>query len=449
METGTRPILNWSFSPGQRGRHTPFVLKPSKRKCKCRRPNSRWQPIRIPPQSSRSAAFGNSLFVPSVRSMTSRIPSNPSSHSSSHPFSRPARSATRLPARPLSRSTHPFQSTGKFYKPLLHKEQCKSVHSYLALKYLPSSFGERLIALRDMDISPFVKNETKSVKTLRLAWEARYPRPTPTFFQKRGADTRADYGIETKLRIAFRTLLVRWRQWRYAAIADPVAQMDPVTLEPIRKPVYLFDHRAKRTFVFEATTLHRSIRSALTFQLYMVSDPKAPKNLFTNTPFSYGQLTSLFNQLQAHGLMTFELMAWRKMAFCISRYRMYMDTWLQVDAHRQEIYSVNSEDGQEMILDFVIECLQDCNLIVSANTERLLYDAIRWFPEHDMIRRLQGLCMKQVEGDQFETQVRPGILAVFRQIYRQRSDLWFKVREKRAAQSREDADADEEGAASD
>jgi hypothetical protein len=225
--------------------------------------------------------------------------------------------------------------------------------------------------------------------------------------------------------------------------------MDPVTLEPIRKPVYLFDHRAKRTFVFEATTLHRSIRSALTFQLYMVSDPKAPKNLFTNTPFSYGQLTSLFNQLQAHGLMTFELMAWRKMAFCISRYRMYMDTWLQVDAHRQEIYSVNSEDGQEMILDFVIECLQDCNLIVSANTERLLYDAIRWFPEHDMIRRLQGLCMKQVEGDQFETQVRPGILAVFRQIYRQRSDLWFKVREKRAAQSREDADADEEGAASD
>jgi hypothetical protein len=225
--------------------------------------------------------------------------------------------------------------------------------------------------------------------------------------------------------------------------------MDPVTLEPIERPVYLFDHRAKRTFVFEATTLNQAIRSALTFQLYTVSDPKAPKNLFTNTPFSYGQLTSLFNQILNHGRMSFELMAWRKMAFCITRYKMYMEGWLRVDAQRQEIYAVNSEDGQEMLLDFVIECLQDCNLIVSANTESLLHDAIRWFPEHDMIRRLRGLCMKQVEGDQFETAVRPGILAVFRQIYRQRSDLWTQVREKRAAQSREDADADEEGAASD
>jgi hypothetical protein len=345
---------------------------------------------------------------------------------------------------------HPFQSTGKFYRPLLHKEQCKSIHSYLALKCLPIAFGERLITLRDMDISPFVKNETERIKRQRLAWEARYPRPTPTFFQKRGADTREDYGVETKLRIAFRSLLVLWRHRRYAAV-DPTAQMDPVTLDPIRRPVYIFDHRAKRTFVFEATTLHRAIRSALTFQLYTVSDPKPPKNLFTNTPFSYGQLVALYSQLQAYGLLSFELVAWRKMAFCISRYKMYMDTWLQVDAQRQEIYAPNSEDGQEMLLDFVIECLHDCDLLVSANIEGLLHDAIRWFPEHDMIQRLRGLYMKQVEGDQFDTPVRRGILAVFRQIYLQRSTLWMKVREKRAALSREasDAEEDEEGTASD
>jgi hypothetical protein len=144
-------------------------------------------------------------------------------------------------------------------------------------------------------------------------------------------------------------------------------------------------------------------------------------------------------------------MAWRKMAFCLSRYKMYMDGWLHVNAQRQEIYAYNSEDGQEMLLDFVIDCLHDCDLLVSATIEGLLLDAIRWFPEHDMIQRLRGLYMKQVEGDQFDTPVRRGILVVFRQIYRQRSSLWLKVREKRAAHSREadDAEEDEEETASD
>lgn len=407
-----RPSLNWSFSPG---RPTPHPIRSPLRS------NSRRQPSRFPTRSTyplfRSAALLR-------QSMTSRPSTRPSSRSSTPP-------------------KHPFQSTGKFYKPLLHKEQCESIHSYLALRCLPASFGERLITLRDMDISPFVKKETERVKLQRLTWEAAYPRPSPTFFEKRGADTRADYGVEVKLRIAFRSLLVRWRQWRYAQVA-PEAQMDPVTLEPIQRPVSLFDHRAKRIFVFEATTLHRSIRSALTFQLYTVSDPKAPKNLFTNTPFSYGQLTSLFNQLLAHGQMSFELMAWRKMAFCITRYKMYMEGWLHVNAQRQEIYAINSEDGQEMLLDFVIDCLHDCDLTVSETIESLIHDAIRWFPEHDMIQRLRGLYMKQVEGDQFGTSVRRGILAVFRQIYRQRSALWTQVREKRAAQSREEADAEED-----
>ena len=349
-----------------------------------------------------------------------------------HPF----RSAKRPPPRPK----HPFKSSGKFYTPLLHKGQCRSIHSYVALRCLPSGLADRLLILRDMNISPFVANETESVKALRLSWEATRGRAIhPTFFEKRGADTRTDYGIDRKLRLSFRSFFLLWRHWRYARLpAGPEAQMDPVTLEPIRKPVYLFDHRAKRTFVFEATTLHRSIRSALTFQLYTVSDPKPPKNLFTNTPFSYGQLAVLYSQLQAYGLMSLELVAWRKMAFCITRYRMYMESWLHVDAHRQEIYAANSEDGQEMLLDFIIDCLHDCNRIVSPTIERLIKDAIQWFPEHDMIQRLRGLCIKQVEGEHFGTDVRRGVLNVFRSIYQHRSTLWNLVREKRAVQSRED-----------
>lgn len=348
------------------------------------------------------------------------------------------------PFRRTAPRKHPFKSSGKFYMPLLHKEQCTSIHSYVALRCLPSGLADRLLILRDMDVSPFVANETNRMRALRLSWEAKYPRPSPTYFQQRGADTRVDYGTDRKLRHSFRSLLVLWRQWCYAQV-PPEAQMDPVTLEPIQKPVYLFDHRAKRTFVFEATTLHRSIRSALTFQLYTVSDPKPPKNLFTNTPFSYGQLVALYSQLQAYGLLSLELLAWRKVAFCITRYRMYMESWLHMDAHRQELYAPDSEDGQEMLLDFVIECLHDCNRIVSPTIESLIEDAIKWFPEHDMIRRLRGLCLKHVEGDHFGTDVRRGILAVFRSIYQQRSTLWNLVREKRAAQSREaDDDAHSE-----
>ena len=383
-----------------------------------------------------------------------------------------ARAKGQAQARPQSRHTEPpFQSTGKFYHPLLHKEQCTSIHSYLALRCLPHSIAERLIMLRDMNVSPFVANETKRMRNKRLRWEARLrasrslPPIGPSFFEKRGMGTRRDYGIETKLRFSFRSLLVVWRQWRYASqrvvpgfvcnlalrsgglrpTVDTTDLTDPVTLEPIQRPVFIFDHRAKRTFIFEATTLHRSIRSALTFQLYTISDPKVPKNLFTNTPYSCGQLMSIFTQLQAYGLMSLELMAWRKMAFVIGRYRLYMDPWLHIDAQRQEIYAFDSDDGQEIMIDFILDCLHDCQYAVGTYLEDMVRDAVCWFPEHEMMRRLRGLCIKGIEGEFFETPTRFAVLAVFRQIYKLRPSLWALVREKREAENRDAEQTDEEG----
>ena len=76
---------------------------------------------------------------------------------------------------------------------------------------------------------------------------------------------------------------------------------DPVTLEAPKKPVYVIDIKNKCSYKYEASTLRRTIENKILYSDYMFPEPKAPINMLTNVPFTYGQLVSIYNQCTAYG----------------------------------------------------------------------------------------------------------------------------------------------------
>jgi hypothetical protein len=100
-----------------------------------------------------------------------------------------------------------------------------------------------------------------------------------------------------RLRARFRGLVRRYR----AAIAarNCIGETDLYTLEPIqaRHQVRVIDLLQKRTYVFLYTTLEKTIQAALSYATYGIADPLAPKNPYTNMPWTLGQCISIFQQI--------------------------------------------------------------------------------------------------------------------------------------------------------
>jgi hypothetical protein len=76
---------------------------------------------------------------------------------------------------------------------------------------------------------------------------------------------------------------------------------DPVTLEIPKKPVYVLDFVNRASFVYDASTLKRTIQDRILLSDHMFPMPKRPVNLLTNKEFTYGQLYSIIQQCKKHG----------------------------------------------------------------------------------------------------------------------------------------------------
>jgi hypothetical protein len=329
-----------------------------------------------------------------------------------------------------------------FFKPLLPRHAATTIFSWCAFQTLPIPFRRRLAAIRDKERSPFEEMESRPQTARRIALEKRWASPRPTFYEQLVRDLVKDHEKEMRLRFWFRALLWAWR-YRQAKRRNGAAPfMDPVTLDPIRVPIEMMDYKAKRLFVFEAAALNKVVRQALLFQLYSVADPQMPKNPYTNLPFTYGQLVGVHQALQKAGCLSQEVHMWRILQFNLKRFKTYMDPWLYMRAQREELYDLSSEDGQQLLADFIVECLEDLGRLPNPQLEDLVRDAVEMFPGHEMLCRMRVLCLREMEGSFFQMPNRQGILIDFYNSFKSRSDLWFLVRRKREALSREEGDAE-------
>lgn len=91
-------------------------------------------------------------------------------------------------------------------------------------------------------------------------------------------------------------------RWRINKCIKNVKNLeDPVTLDAPNKLVRVLDFPRRLSYIFEASTLRKTIESRITHSDYMFPNPLAPINPFTNSPFTRGQLLSIITQCKKLG----------------------------------------------------------------------------------------------------------------------------------------------------
>ena len=91
-------------------------------------------------------------------------------------------------------------------------------------------------------------------------------------------------------------------RWRIAKCLKNVKNTeDPVTLEVPKKLVRVLDFPKRISYIYEATTLRKTIELRISQSDYMFPNPLDPINPFTNESFTRGQIMSIIKQCKQHG----------------------------------------------------------------------------------------------------------------------------------------------------
>jgi len=94
-------------------------------------------------------------------------------------------------------------------------------------------------------------------------------------------------------------LIFRWRI--HKCLKNVKNTEDPVTLEIPKKPVYVIDFVNRSSFVYDASTIKRTIQDRILLSDHMFPIPKRPVNILTNKEFTCYQLYSIIQQCKKYG----------------------------------------------------------------------------------------------------------------------------------------------------
>lgn len=126
---------------------------------------------------------------------------------------------------------------------------------------------------------------------------------------------------------------------------------DVVTMELPVKPIYVIDMKQKCTYVYEASTLEKSMTRRLLTSDYMFVNPQEPKNLLSNEPFRLGQTIAVFNALKSHGCVSWVLDRYRLARFILSVFKQRNKQALKLEAISFH-FRHQSECSRETVIDF-------------------------------------------------------------------------------------------------
>ncbi len=227
------------------------------------------------------------------------------------------------------------------------------------------------------------------------------------------------YYKEFKLRWKFRALLQRWRIYKMDKLY--VYNPDPITLCDPEKPIIIYDRKAKKKFVFDAKSLANSINSNLLYYENGFAIPQFPKNLITNTPFLYIELISIYYQLQQAGEAKWALSTLKSFNFNKVRWEFYNKSILFYKAIQNEIKKLDTFDGRELFLDFVISKLEEYNLhptnyVIKAYERGLIY-----LSNHFYIQSLKPIVLLHYEAEHFKVNKEQTIKTLFMRLYKHQS----------------------------
>ena len=138
----------------------------------------------------------------------------------------------------------------------------------------------------------------------------------------------------------------------YKSLENVKNTVDPVTLDVPLKAVHVLDYLNRLSYVYEASTLRKTIENRLLFSDYMFPEPKPPVNLLSNKPFTRGQLFSIIYACRAHGEFSWALDRFMKACDCrLDIFQMRFKQDLKVEAIHY--YFKNQKDNvKDTIIDY-------------------------------------------------------------------------------------------------
>lgn len=208
------------------------------------------------------------------------------------------------------------------------------------------------------------------------------------------------YLREMRLRSAFRTLLQQWRIYRIHRKPIP-SPIDPITLQHPEKPIVLYDFSLSTRYVYHAPSLSTWIEANLTHHEGGFATPQPPRNPWTNLPFTYVQLLSLYPQLQHYGAVGWALTTFRHHHFHLARWHTYHSTPLTLSAIRQSLTHLDSSHARDMLTDFIFMKMDDLHIYHTPHIELVYQQAVQHRPTHWYLESFKRVAYQHYEAEHF------------------------------------------------
>jgi hypothetical protein len=188
-----------------------------------------------------------------------------------------------------------------------------------------------------------------------------------------------------------------------------------------------------RKFTFDAKPLVKHVTHCLFQQERMIPSAKAPTNVITNRPFTFPQLFSITKQVIRAGINPGQLLNYQYHYYDILRWKTYMGQTLLIAAIREELFNPDSTDGQDLMIDFLMNKLQILNIQPIPELESLMIKAVDMFPTHSIVQSLRDLCFRDYEAKILKINIRTLVLNAVHRFYvreLQNGSLWRLVCER-------------------
>ena len=158
----------------------------------------------------------------------------------------------------------------------------------------------------------------------------------------------------------FINFLIHLRRYRQC-IRATVNTEDVVTMEIPKKPVYIVNLNYGHSYVYEASSLRKTINGRLLNSDYMFVNVCEPLNLLSNEPFTYIQYISLYYQLKAYGMCSVNLELFKSCGFDLNRFEKRYSQHLKLSAI--DNHFKNEEDLVfETVYDYFTASADDLNI---------------------------------------------------------------------------------------
>ena len=245
-----------------------------------------------------------------------------------------------------------------------------------------------------------------------------------------------EYLVEFRLRYQFKRLLNAWLIQRMNKKSSDL--IDPITLNPIMKPIYVYDTKHRRRYIFEADSLNKAIKKNLYAHQYTVPSPRKPMNILTNKPFTYVQLIGIYDQMLSTRCRIEDFSALRKWQFRLETWKLYMYNQIYLMAIKEELYNYQSADGKDMLEDFIKDMIVIIKITITELFELVVTNAVNWYPEHPLLEQFRALCVSSYESNIYQLNTGLLLTARFTQLFQPnypKCALWDQVLDRMKADS--------------